>query len=124
MASPGDGESCENALPLTVPGTVTGTTVAYLGHYDSVSPYTGGVSPDVVYRYTPTADQRVTLFSSCRAPTRKSTSTTASQRTPIACNDDFYPGFQSYLNTWRSRPATLFTSSVDGFTKPPASIHS
>ena len=94
-ATPNPGETCASALPLTVPGTFTGTTVGYANDYDAVCPYTGSTSPDVVYSYTPAADQQVT-FDLCASSydTKLYVIQDDCANTPIACNDDYCPGYQ------------------------------
>jgi hypothetical protein len=61
---PRAGDICETAFPLTIPSTVTGTTVGYANDYDVGWGCHGtgwATGPDVVYRYTPTTDIGVNL---------------------------------------------------------------
>ena len=48
------GDTTEEAISITIPGTYTGTTVDYTNNYDEICPYAGSTAPDVVYSVTPT----------------------------------------------------------------------
>jgi hypothetical protein len=51
------GEDCSDAEPITgLPYTDTGNTCDYDNDYDEVCPYSGSLSEDVVYEYTPAND--------------------------------------------------------------------
>jgi hypothetical protein len=61
------GETCASAQVIaSLPYSDTGTTVGYVNDYEPGAwgtgcPYTGGTAPDVVYKYTPTADETVDI---------------------------------------------------------------
>ncbi len=110
------GETCANAFALTIPGTVTGTTVGYINDYDQSCPYTGGTAPDVVYSYTPAADQLVS-FDLCLSnwDTKLYLFDGSCTGTAIACNDDYCPDFQSFLSCVRLYAGHTYYIVVDGY---------
>ena len=99
------GNVCASALPLSVPGTVSGSTVGYFNDYDAACGV-NGTAPDVVYSYTPTANQNVT-FSLCGGTTNYDTRLfvyqDACSGTPMACNDDACNNPPLYTNNYLSR---------------------
>lgn len=56
------GDVISNATPIpALPFSDAGNTCAFTNDYDEVCPYTGSLSPDVVYSYTPQSNQAVTF---------------------------------------------------------------
>jgi len=56
------GETCATATAITaLPYLDSGTTIGAINDYDAVCPYTGGTAGDVVYAYTPVADEAVDI---------------------------------------------------------------
>ena len=71
------GDTIADALIIpAVPYNDSGTTVGYTDDYDEVCPYTGSISPDVVYKYVPASAQIVNIDLCNSASTPRSTSTT------------------------------------------------
>jgi hypothetical protein len=119
----GQGENCANPIPLTVPSQVTGNTCTFVHDYDWVCPYGGSLAPDVVYSYTPTADEDVT-FTLCIGNTDYDSKlfiyAGSCTGTPIACNDDACssPMYSSYVSRLDCVPLTGGTTYyivVDGY---------
>lgn len=85
------GETVADALPIPgLPFTDTGNTTDNIHDYDEACPYTGSISPDVVYSYSPANDNflfidlcdsdydtKVYVYENAVTP-----------GVPIACNDD------------------------------------
>jgi len=85
------GDTIGSALPITtLPFTDNGTTVGYVNDYDEVCPYTGSLSPDVVFSYTPTAAASITASLCYSSYDTKIYIYQNAQGNLIACNDDFY----------------------------------
>jgi hypothetical protein len=88
------GEDCGTATVIGgLPYTDFGTTAGALDDYDEVCPYTGSTSPDVVYAYTPSANETVDIsvctnggdaFYDTKIYVYEGTCVTPS----FACNDD------------------------------------
>ncbi len=56
------GEDCANATVIAaLPYVDSGTTTGAVNDYDAVCPYSGGTAGDVVYAYTPAADEAVDI---------------------------------------------------------------
>ncbi len=93
------GDAIASATVITAPYSNTGTTSGYLNDYDEVCPYTGSTSPDVVYSYTPSADEAITvdLLGSLYDTKVFIYQDVATPGTPWACNDDAYPDYTSAL---------------------------
>jgi subtilisin-like proprotein convertase family protein len=116
------GDSCGDAIPLTVPALTTGNTCGYLNNYDYACPYTGSLSPDAVYRYTSPANQQVT-FGLCRSSydTKLYIYDGVCSGTPIACNDDADPcigalgPFRSILPCVLLQAGHTYYVVVDGY---------
>jgi len=51
------GDTIEDAIPITIPGTTDG----YTNDYDEACPFIGTTAPDVVYTVTPAADIAVDI---------------------------------------------------------------
>jgi hypothetical protein len=85
-----------DAPAVTVGGPYTGTTVGYTNDYDEVCPYTDSESPDVVYRFTTTVVGSYT-FDLCESAYDTKLYIYAADLTLEGCNDDFCPGYRSYL---------------------------
>ncbi|MCX6601520.1 MAG: proprotein convertase P-domain-containing protein [bacterium] len=100
------GDSCGNAITMSVPGTYTGNTCYALDDYFyACPPYTGGQGGrDIAYRYTPPVAQQVT-FSLCRSSfdTKIYVYDDSCGGTPMVCNDDVptatCPGANSSLRS-------------------------
>ena len=110
------GESCLYPLPLTVPSVVTGTTVGFANDYN-YGPTSNNSAPDVVYEYTPAANQQVT-FSLCGSAfdTYLYIYPTTCGGTPLYFNDDYSGcGTQSQLTCVDLTGGITYYVIVDGF---------
>lgn len=87
-----EGDTIEECWTIpSLPFTDAGNTCAYLDHYDESCPYTGSISPDVVYCYSPPHDMCVSV-SLCNSLYDTKVYVYEDEWTPgdpIACNDDF-----------------------------------
>lgn len=116
------GEICETAIPLAVPGTVTGSTCSFQDNYDAGCPF-NTTSPDVVYSWAPATDQRM-AFSLCRSgyDTKIFVYRDNCIGSPIACNDDGNPCpgstgyYRSYLPCMLYPTGHTYYIVVDGGT--------
>ncbi len=93
------GEDIAGAVVIALPYTNTGTTAGFANNYDEVCPYSGSTSPDVVYSYTPGADESldIDLFGSFYDTKVFVYEDVATPGFPYACNDDFYSDYTSAL---------------------------
>lgn len=115
---PQPGDTCDTALPLgPLPNTLTGNTCAAINNYDAVCPYSGSSSPDLVYSYAPATDQQVTLDLCASGYDTKVYvyQDACDPGTEIACNDDFCPGFRSYLECVPMLAGHTYFVVVDGY---------
>ncbi|PID78607.1 hypothetical protein CSB20_14315 [bacterium DOLZORAL124_64_63] len=86
------GETVADAFVITtLPFNDVGNTTDNVDDYDVACPYSGSTSPDVVYSYTPAADEfiRVDL---CGSGYDTKTYVIDGDMNLIACNEDFYYG--------------------------------
>ena len=122
-APPGD--VCATALPLNVPGSVSGSTLTFNNDYDYACFYTGSTSRDVVYTYTPVQTELVSL-SLCGGTTNYDTKlyvyAGSCVNPPLYCNDDmcnndplFSPNFVSRLECVQLTGGTTYYVVVDGY---------
>ena len=90
------GDTIEEAVPVPLDTTVTGTTVGYNDDYDEICPYSGSTSPDVVYLLTLEEDTGVSL-DLCDSGYDTKIYVYDSEMNLVDCNDDYCPNFRSYL---------------------------
>jgi hypothetical protein len=114
-----EGDACAYPFVLTVPSTVTGSTVGFVNDYDATCPYSGGTAPDVVYSYTAPEDQQVT-FSLCNSlyDTKIYMYDTDCGVDPVmACNDDVCgdDGYKSELSCVALLSGHTYYVVVDGY---------
>ncbi len=119
------GETCATATVIaSLPYTDSGATTGAVNDYDFACPYTGSTAPDVVYSYTPVANQTV-LASLCTPGTNTSYDTklyvyaTTCSGTPVGCNDDscsspLYSNYVSQLEVALTAGTTYYFV-VDGY---------
>jgi GEVED domain-containing protein len=86
------GDTCSDPTVIpSLPYVDTGTTEGYNDDYDEICPYDAPGSPDVVYEYTPTSTETVTI-SLCHDATNYDTKLYVYEGTctgsSVACNDD------------------------------------
>ena len=120
------GETCATATVITaLPYTDTGTTAGAINDYDEVCPFTGSTSPDVVYSYTPAADQTIDISMCTGLPeTEYDTKIYVYENTcpdggPFACNDDgcstSFTSFASELLGLNLTAGNTYYIVVDGY---------
>ena len=104
----------------TIPFSGSGTTVGYTNNYDAVCPYTGSLSPDVVYSIVPclTGALDITLCAGSNYDTKLYVMDSA--QNVIACNDDLCPGYVSELTAANGTAVSvtagaLYYIVVDGY---------
>jgi hypothetical protein len=95
------GEDMANAVAITLDAagmySDTGNTCNFMDDYDEVCPYTGSLSPDVVYSWYACADGSldITLCAGSLYDTKLYVYDGAGAL--VACNDDFCPSYVSEL---------------------------
>jgi hypothetical protein len=107
---------------LVIPGLPyndSGTTTGYTDDYDEVCPYDGSHAPDVVYRYTPSCAQAVTI-DLCNSNFDTKLYIYDSVLNLIACNDDFYFGAPCFVYSSRLENVALAAGQtyyivIDGY---------
>ncbi len=111
------GDRCLNAIEIpSLPATVTGSTLGYTNDYDEVCPYAGSTSPDVVYWIDSFFDVFVTIdLCASGYDTKVYVYQDACVSPPIACNDDFCPGYRSYLECVPLPAGHRYYIVVDGY---------
>ena len=108
------GDTIPDAVMVTLPANTTGTTAGYNHDYDEVCPYTGSLSPDVVYTFIATADMfvEVDLFGSTYDT---KVYVYDENLTLIACNDDFYPDYVSKIEDMPVINGVQYFVVIDGY---------
>lgn len=85
----GGGEDIPNAVVISsLPFDDTGNTCGALDDYDATCPYSGSTSPDLVYAYTPAADEVVAVDLCASQYDTKVYVFDGSPATIVACSDD------------------------------------
>jgi len=98
------GEDIPSAVPIpAIPYSDGGNTCGYINNYDEVCPYTGSLSPDVVYSYSPAADGAINIslcdsYYDTKVFVYENVYTPG---TPYRCNDDACSG-PNYPYSWLS----------------------
>jgi hypothetical protein len=96
------GETVATALvvdPASLPYTDAGTTLGYVNDYDEACTYTGSLSPDVCYSYSPTVDEALDIdlcYSSYDTKVYVYENA-VTPGAPYACNDDYYFAAPCYV---------------------------
>ncbi len=86
------GDTIANATVIpSLPYQDSGTTTGYTNDYEEICPYSGGVAPDVVYRFTPGGSTAPTI-DLCGSGYDTKLYVYDAGLNLIACNDDFYYG--------------------------------
>ena len=84
------GETIETAVPISgLPYIDTGSTCDNLHDYDEACTYTGSLSPDVVYSYTPAVDMLIQM-DLCQSSYDTKIYVYDSMTSLVGCNDDFW----------------------------------
>jgi hypothetical protein len=108
-------------LIATLPYNDTGTTAGYANDYDEACPYTGSLSPDVVYKYTPTTNIIVNIFTCNSGYDTKIYvyDNVYTPGAPLACNDDSDictgPSWRSYIQQLQLYAGHTYYIVVDGY---------
>lgn len=85
------GDTIEDAVAITIPADLTGTTIGYSDDYDEVCPYTASNALDVVYRFVAEDEQLLDLdMCGSSYDTKIYVYADDGGLDLIACNDDFY----------------------------------
>jgi hypothetical protein len=116
---PGDmrqgGDTIIDAVVVALPViNGTGTTAGYTNDYDEICPFSGSLSPDVVYTFTPDVDLAVDidLFGSTYDT---KVYVYDGNLALVACNDDFYPDYVSKLENVAVMAGMQYYVIVDGY---------
>ena len=113
------GDTCETATEIaSLPYSDTGTTDGYENDYDEVCPYAGSISPDVVYSYTPAADEFIDIdLCTSLYDTKVYVYADECVSPPIACNDDGCgdDGYKSALYGVGLTGGTTYYIVIDGY---------
>jgi len=108
-------------LIAALPYDDTGTTVGFTHDYDEVCPYTGSLSPDVVYKYSPTVNQLIDIYTCNSAYDTKLFvyDNVYTPGVPLACNDDSSlcagPAYRSYIQNLQVYAGHTYYIVVDGY---------
>jgi len=127
------GDTCAEAVVIPgLPFEDWGTTCGYANNYDAVCPFSGSIAPDVVYAYTPSVDEVVTI-SLCNDGTDYNTKLYVYAATcpgpVVACNDDacntpqYPPNHVSYLTEVELLAGRTYYIVVDGYGTACGSYH-
>jgi hypothetical protein len=114
------GETIASAVVIpALPFTDTGATCDNINDYDEACPYTGSTSADVVYAYTPAANQ-VATFDLCYSQYDTKIYIYDSGMGLVACNDDAYfsPPCWTYSSALEDIPLTAgmtYYIVIDGY---------
>jgi len=92
----------------------SGTTVGYTDDYDEVCPYSGSTSPDVVYSFVAPEDGLIEVDLLGSDYDTKVYVYDADLML-LGCNDDFHPGFVSYLPDVPVMAGGTYYIIVDGY---------
>jgi hypothetical protein len=93
-------------------GQYAGNTCGFVNDYDEACPYTGGTAPDVVYEFTTTGGSFI--FDLCGSDYDTKLYIYDGLGALYACNDDFCPGYMSWLELV-GMPADTYQIIVDGY---------
>jgi len=108
-------------LIAAVPYDDTGTTVGYTHDYDEVCTYTGSLSPDVVYKYTATANAYIDIYTCNSGYDTKLYvyDNVYTPGAPYACNDDSALcaglAYRSYIQGMQILAGHTYYIVVDGY---------
>jgi hypothetical protein len=108
-------------LIASLPYDDTGTTAGYTNNYDEACTYTGSLSPDVVYKYSPTANMLIDIYT-CNSLYDTKLYVYDNVYTPgfpLACSDDSNicdgPAFRSYIQSMQILAGHTYYIVVDGY---------
>jgi len=98
----------------------SGTTAGYTDVYDEVCPYTGSISPDVVYSFTSATTIYPVMIDLCGSSYDTKVYVYDESLTLVACNDDYYTGdpcgqYVSLLEDVEFVAGTTYYIVIDGW---------
>jgi hypothetical protein len=112
------GENAATAVPIaSLPFSDTGNTCDNLNDYDAVCPYSGSISPDVVYSYVAPADGFLQI-DLCASQYDTKVYVLNAGLAVVDCNDDAgcgYSGWQSLIEAAPVMSGQLYYIVVDGY---------
>jgi hypothetical protein len=114
------GDTIEDATVIpSIPYSNSGTTAGYSNDYDEVCPYPGSTAPDVVYAYSPTITEAVTI-DLCSSNYDTKLYVYDGDMNLFACNDDAYFGdpcgvYVSALENLTLEGGTTYYIVIDGY---------
>ncbi len=109
------GDTIADAVPLpTLNHTTTGTTTGYTDDHDEACPYTGSTSPDVVYTFTPGMSTTVAI-DMYHSQYDTKIYVYDQDLALVACNDDYYDDFTSYLGSVPVAAGVTYFLVIDGY---------
>ncbi len=109
------GDTIEDAVRVPIPSIdLVGTNVGYGDDYGESCPYGGGTSPDVVYSILPDRDMGVNLDMYGSSYDTK-VFVYDQDLQLIACNDDFYPDYTSFIENMPVVGGLEYFVVVDGY---------
>jgi hypothetical protein len=113
------GEDIATAANIpALPYSDSGNTCGYLNNYDEACPYTGGTSPDVVYKFSPGVDMAIDVdLCATTAYDTKVYVYENDEFTPVACNDDACgnDGWKSLVTAVPVYAGNTYYIVVDGY---------
>ena len=109
------GDTILDAVMITIPLVdQAGTTTGYTHDYDEECPYSGSLSPDVVYSFVAAADMGVTIDLLGSAYDTK-VYVYDENLALVACNDDAHPDYTSMIENMPVMTGVLYYIVVDGY---------
>ena len=110
------GDTIEDAFEITsMPYISSGTTEGYTHDYDEVCPYGGSTAPDVVYKYTATADQWMDVDMQLSSYDTKIYIYEDGLGNLVACNDDYYSDYTSAIWNAEVFAGHTYYIVIDGY---------
>ncbi|HEX7402250.1 MAG TPA: hypothetical protein VF369_08735, partial [candidate division Zixibacteria bacterium] len=112
------GETCASATVISsLPYNPTGNTCDNVHDYDEVCPYTGSTAPDVVYSYTPAANEVVDIdmWGSLYDTKIYVYNGTCSNANLVACNDDYWSDYTSAIFNLSLTAGNTYYIVIDGY---------
>jgi len=109
------GDTLLDAVPLTIPVIdLAGTTEGYVDDYDEGCPYPTSTSPDVVYLLSPETSLLVSIDLFGSAYDTK-VYVYDEDLALVACNDDYYPDYTSFLERVPLVGGVQYYVVIDGY---------
>jgi len=108
------GDTIADAVPISLPYEITGSTTGYADDYDEVCPYDGSTAPDVVYTVTPGGDMAVTIDLFGSAYDTK-VYVYDGDLNLVGCNDDYYSDYTSRLENLFLTAGIQYYIVIDGY---------